>query len=389
MLFLLGMARIAIERRKILCKQTTELFKLIGCFLIPAIISLPSSANFTATLEGIGSLFASAIIGLAILNGFGNDKLRKSQQGVISCLLAIWSLIAIVYAIYSTIAHGSILVQPAGSLLSFITSSRLGRLMTALIPMALWGSIRERKPQGFALLIAAGIAIAATGQRNNLLGYLIGALLLATQVPKKVALQMVSAALASLLIIIPFSSELQIRAKHIVEGVLPSSTASLVTPKNLTTLEKINLITNDRGFIYDASISMFKSNPLSGSGAFAFKEAYPKFANKNDSRIFTKPPGPHQIYLGILSQTGLIGILGLAVAICLLYGYWNACKTSSFMARQAAPYAASLVVMLFPLITQEDFYSGYFASLFLYMSCGLISAAFSIRNSSYEQQEGC
>lgn len=385
LLALLGLACLWSGRLSLPAKHRNTLLILLGCFLIPDLASVPSSIDPSETLEGIGSLLLSIPIGAAMLLGFSTENLRKLQQNSALVLVGAWCLIALTYSIYAVMKFGSI--QPATSALSFFTSSRFGRLLTALLPMALWQPIRDRKPGSILLLIAAGLATVATGQRNNLLSYAIGASLLIIQLPKKTAYRILAIALASVLVTFPLSSELQVRVRQTAQGALSTNTPKNSEPSQLSLLDRINTITNERGYIYDASLKMFAANPATGIGASAFKEAYPLYADKRDSKRFNAPPGPHQIYLGILAQTGILGMAGMALAIGLLIRRWQHYQLNQLSLMQAQPYAASLAVLLFPLITQEDFYSGYFSSLFLYMVCGFFSAGL-LTSTEKTQQTG-
>jgi O-antigen ligase len=355
----------------------TRLFQLLACSAIPAIASLALSVNKSSTLEGIGTILASAFVGLGMLTGLENTQARLIQQRGIAIIVATWILAACIYSAVSIGFHGSI--ETLTPSLSFLTSSRFGRLLTMLMPMALWRPIRERSVGGFGLLIGAGIATILSGQRNNILSYLIGACLLLSQLPRKLAIRLFAAVVAIILCVYPFSTELKTRTRQIVSAIHPATPVAQQEfrqekkTKN-TLLDRFNLISNDRGFIYDAAIKMVRSNPITGTGAFTFKDAYPKFADRRDKQRFTAPPGPHNIYLGTLAQTGIIGLAGLFMTIHLLVRWHLSCRGSKFKHKEANPYSASLIVILFPLITQNDFYSSFFSTTFLYMSCGLLTA---------------
>lgn len=372
-LIVLGIYRLLRRQPNLNRPAFIRLLQLLACSAIPAIASLGLSINKSSTLEGIATIFASTFVGLGMLTGLESKKTRLMQQRGITIIVAAWTVSACIYSAVSIGLHGSIeILNPS---LSFLTSSRFGRILTMLMPLALWKPIREQSIGGFGLLIGAGVATILSGQRNNIFCYLIGACLLLSQLPRKLAIRLFAAVVAVILCAYPFSTELKIRTQQIVSAIQISDASFTQAEMTETTLlNRFNLLSNDRGFIYDAAIKMVHSNPITGTGAFTFKDAYPKFADQKDKQRFSAPPGPHNIYLGMLAQTGIVGLTGLFLTIYLLVRWNLSCKNSKFNYEEASPYYASLIVMLFPLITQNDFYSSFFSATFLYMSCGLLTA---------------
>jgi O-antigen ligase len=376
-LIILGIYRLIKKQPDLNRPAFARLLQLLACSAIPAIVSLGLSINKITTLEGIGTLIASIFVGLGMMTGLENPQTRLMQQRGITIIVAAWTLSACIYGAVSISLHGSIeILTPS---LSFLTSSRFGRILTMLLPVALWRPIREQSLGGFALLAGAGIATILSGQRNNILSYLIGACLLLSQLPRKLALRLAVAVVAIIICAYPFSPELKIRTQQIANAIHISALdgqheSRQAEKQEATLLDRFNLLSNDRGFIYDAAIKMVRSNPITGTGAFTFKDAYPKFADQRDKKRFSAPPGPHNIYLGVLAQTGIVGLVGLFLTIHFLIRWHLSCTSSELNREEANPYSASLIVMLFPLITQNDFYSSFFASTFLYMSCGLLTA---------------
>ena len=152
-----------------------------------------------------------------MLTGLENAKTRLIQQRGIAIIFAALIVSACIYSAVSIGLHGSIeILTPY---LSFLTSSRFGRLLTMLMPMALWRPIRERSIGGFGLLIGAGIATILSGQRNNIFSYLIGACLLLSQLPRKLAIRLFAAVVAVILCAYPFSTELKTRTQQIVSAI--------------------------------------------------------------------------------------------------------------------------------------------------------------------------
>jgi len=384
-LTILGFCRLITRQPPPKTKETKELAKLLLCFLIPAIASLGHSVAVGSTLKFIASLGISAIIGSALLCGLGDKSTRDWQRKAITIIFAFWVTASCIYAATCIAINGQFFtIHPE---LSILTSSLFGRILTMLMPLALWKSVTRRSPAGFALLLASGVASMLTGQRNNVLSYLIGACLLVSQMPRKAAIRWLSACIATLILIYPFSGELNSRTTRMLAtvqrqpGVVLSSARTRsgqpVTNKKdeeKNVVSKLNELSSERGFIYEAALKMTAQNPITGIGAGTFNKAFELFATQKGRSAFATPPGPHNIYVSVIAQTGLIGICGFLIAIGLLIQWHRSSRNDNWRIEEAAPYSASLFVMLFPLITQDDLYSSFWWTMFLYMACGLLGA---------------
>ena len=384
-LTILGFCRLITRQPPPKTKETKELAKLLLCFLIPALASLGHSVAVGSTLKFIASLGISAIIGSALLCGLGDKSSRDWQRKAISIIFAIWVTASCVYAATCIAINGQfVTTYPT---LSILTSSLFGRILTMLMPLALWKLVTRRSPAGFALLLASGVATMLTGQRNNVLCYLLGACLLVNQMPRKAAIRWLAACIATLMLIYPFSGELNSRTTRMLATVqskpgvvmLSARTGSDNTLTNKkdeekSVVSKFNELSSERGFIYEAAIKMTAQSPITGVGAGTFRKAFELFATQKGRSAFATPPGPHNIYVSVIAQTGLMGIGGFLIAISLLIQWHRSSRNDAWRLEEAEPYSASLFVMLFPLITQDDLYSSFWWTMFIYLTCGLLGA---------------
>ena len=163
--------------------------------------------------------------------------------------------------------------------------------------------------------------------------------------------------------------------------VLSSEGTNLAQPKTnkkgeeKTVVGKLNELSSERGYIYEAALKMTAKSPITGVGAGTFRKAFEIFATQQGRDHFgNAPPGPHNIYVSVIAQTGFFGIAGLLFAIILLIQWHRTSRSKAWRLEEAAPHSASLFVMLFPLITQDDLYSSFWWKMFLYMACGLLGA---------------
>jgi len=118
--------------------------------------------------------------------------------------------------------------------------------------------------------------------------------------------------------------------------------------------------------VWTTAARMIADHPINGVGARGFRYAYRQYASPNDPFLRGDQTGAfhaHQIFLEILSETGLIGLLLWLAGAALAWRAWN---WASEQARQrAGPAALALAVTVFPFNTHLAFYSNFWGGIFL------------------------
>jgi len=192
--------------------------------------------------------------------------------------------------------------------------------------------------------------------------------------------------LAAVIITYPFAPELQQRMSWMsTSGAemaasfqrLQNDPADTKASEQL--FESLNRFTSGRGFLIDASLKMIQDRPLTGVGLNAFRPAYPLYAQLTPHGLRDKPTHAHNIYLELTAETGLIGLAGLLLAIGLGWRWFVV--ASPERRALAAPYGATLVVMLFPLTTHTVLLAAFYFSILLMVLGGYLSALFSLNSS--------
>ncbi|NIP49940.1 MAG: O-antigen ligase family protein [Gammaproteobacteria bacterium] len=122
--------------------------------------------------------------------------------------------------------------------------------------------------------------------------------------------------------------------------------------------EKIDQATSHRLPIWKASIAIINDHWVNGIGPRGFRYSYDDYSGENDVWTGRMPAHPHQMYLEILVETGLIGLFGLLSAIGVFYFYIKRfTKISQFF-----PSILCMIVVIFPFNTHMAFYSSYWSS---------------------------
>lgn len=132
-----------------------------------------------------------------------------------------------------------------------------------------------------------------------------------------------------------------------------------------------------RYWIARGALNMIRDNPLNGVGAGGFRYAFPSYAAADDPFINAEPPispyHSHNVWLEILSESGIIGALGLfaMLTIMLVSGIRAPPGTRRIM----LPYALCLLVAYFPFNTHMAIYSSFWSQI-LWWLIGLYCAAY-------------
>jgi O-antigen ligase len=120
-----------------------------------------------------------------------------------------------------------------------------------------------------------------------------------------------------------------------------------------------------RLWIWRGAVNTIEANPLNGVGAGGFRYAFPAYAAEGDPFINADPPinpyHSHQLWLEILSETGIVGALGLFVLLALLLVAGIRAPPSA--RRIMLPYALSLLAAYFPFNSHMAIYSSFWSQI--------------------------
>lgn len=127
--------------------------------------------------------------------------------------------------------------------------------------------------------------------------------------------------------------------------------------------------------IWQTAIHMSASNPINGVGVRGFRYAYPSYAQADDRwvsqtirdgiPIKTGATHPHQLFLELSSETGLLGVaLWLLAAIIVVHAYR---RTNPATRAQAWPFVMAVFILIFPFNTHTAFYSSFWAGVFWWL----------------------
>jgi O-antigen ligase len=351
---------------------------LLLCLVIPGLLSIPTSLAPGKSWGEIAAVALVALAGISVLYGLRTRTDHQWLQTGLVLVIAAWIGDGLLQAITGADLFG--ITPPPGFVTGpFRPNAIFGIILSVLLPLTFWAPLRERNKAGLGLLAGTLIVIVLTGQRNNLLLAALGLIALSTLWSKKTRLIFIAFFATALIAAYPLSPALQERGAQIIEST-PEIATGIFNPsstrgQNFDPLKELNLISSDRGYLFEAGLKMFRSQPWTGIGIGGFKKAYPSFTTETPPRTNIHA---HNIYLEIMAEQGIVGLAGLATAILLCFQWYG--KADRLKQNEAKPYAYTLLIMFFPLATHSSLYRAFYFSLVLLVTSGFLAALFSPAN---------
>jgi O-antigen ligase len=120
-----------------------------------------------------------------------------------------------------------------------------------------------------------------------------------------------------------------------------------------------------RVWIWRGAANMIAANPLNGVGAGGFRYAFRAYAAENDPFINQDPPfeafHSHQLWIEILSESGIVGALGLFILLTLLL--ISGIRAPPAARRMMLPYGMCLLAAYFPFNSHMAIYSSFWSQI--------------------------
>jgi len=329
--------------------------------IVPVGISMISSYNQRATFLTFVGLILFIFIAISIRVGFRSEKSHDDFQKwffwvylffVFDGMLQYFSGHSLFGVTYEAGSNQRLLGASGGDL-------HYGIFLSVLMPMALW-RLCERRPV-FAIGIAMVVVflVAMTGARTSMFFSAMSSTLLFFRFGSKYRL------ISILLVCMAFLASYQV-SPVVKERVL-------VTQVDKFSESQLDQLLSWRLSAWKTGLNMLRSNPITGVGANAFEEAYVEYrVNQHDPFPEGGIYHAHQLYVGLGAETGLLGLLGFLLIIISAYVWWR--KSSDLGKKLAAPYAASLSVIIFPINSQPVLYTLWWFPLVLLLFVGMVSA---------------
>ena len=352
----------------------------IGVFLlawIPILLSLPGAVRPESTMMMSVNHLRFALSGLFILHVLSTPAAHERFLPWCAWLLLFWIADGLLQMGFGRDLFGFAAPQimPGVERINALFGERglvYGTLVTVFCPL-LWEHARRR----WARWALAGVVLATvlislgSGTRSAWIG--IAVLLLAYAVllvihyrrlPLRLTATVLVAAVLTLTTLWFASAQFSARVHNAVDALTRSS-------------ETFTDAIGHRYWIARGALNMIRDNPLNGVGAGGFRYAFPTYAAAGDPFVNAEPPispyHSHNVWLEILSESGIIGALGLFALLTLLLV--SGIRAAPGTRRIMLPYALGLLVAYFPFNTHMAIYSSFWSQI-LWWLIALYCAAY-------------
>lgn len=353
---------------------STLALALFGCYWLPIALSGIGAVEPSKTWATAASVLRYLPFALFIVAGLADSRALRGVLLATAAVMLIWLIDAWVQMVtgfgIAGVAERERLAGIFGA-----DNLKLGPVLATLSPFLLL-ALRSRFGRiglvvGFVILVGP---ILMAGSRAAWLSFALVCAVLLWRETRHVGryLALVAGMLVALVAAGGAAWKFSDRFDHRIER-------SLLALQGTTAA--VDEASAGRLSIWHAAGRMIADHPLTGVGARGFRYAYADHADPGDRFVEadsdTGASHAHQIVLEVLSETGVIGLVGWLLGAALAIRAWRRAGTD---ARELAlAPALALLAMTFPLNTHLAFYSAWWGLLFWWL-LGLFVAALYARD---------
>ena len=226
------------------------------------------------------------------------------------------------------------------------------------------------------LLVLSDILIFITGERTALFNLLLGSLIIIVFIDKWKIIRLFTILISIVCMLVILVSNEKVRDRIITNTLVQTNILNTDQNKNITKDDGILIFSAQHESHYKAAIEMFKDYPLIGIGPKMFRVK----CNEYDDSSYESNHGnklacsthPHNIYMQLLAETGIIGfgmIFGIFIFLCTLlirHMYSKMRNKKKFLSDFQICLIAALIITLWPVIPSNNFFSNWINIIFYF-----------------------
>ncbi len=347
---------------------------LFACYWLPELLSAPLAVapakSWSTVAAGLRFLpfawFAVWALG-------GADRARRLRNAI-ALVVALWLIDAGVQMLTGYGLAGAAEEERISGIFG-AGNLKFGPVLAVLSPFMLFAA-RDRfgRPGLVFALLALLVPVLLAGSRAAWVAYLLVCLVIGWGETRN--LRRFAGALLALALAVGVVAGLALRDSPRFEARIERSLLAFAGGP-----QQLDAALAGRLRIWRVAFLMTRDHPCTGVGVRGFRHAYPRYALPGDDFIDasagTGAAHAHQILLEVLSETGLIGLLGWLLGGALALRGWQRAGPSARRAARAP--ALALLAMTFPLNTHLAFYSAWWG-LFFWWLVALYCGALGLRD---------
>ena len=350
------------QRGKLMQMPAIRLFSLLAlCIWIPMLLSFPDTYSVKKTGGTTLVFFRLYFTGLFVIWALQDEQRVRLLVKLLAGLAAFWVGDALFQAVAGHDLLGFARVPQRLNGVFGETDWTLGIALPILVPFLLL-ALRNKPLLMIGAFIASTVVIILAGSRGGLISYVVvcGLILLSEAHQRAIPiwkLGVTTALLASLGLFAVFQ--------------MPGAQARLDQTMLLFSDDEvlIDRALSNRWTLWKTAANMIEAHPVNGVGVRGFRFAYPEYAQPGDTMVnpdkktgqITGAAYAHQIVLEVLSEAGIIGLIGLLIFYVALIRAWL--RADGYAKKVALPFALAALAWLFPLNTHTAFYSSQWSQL--------------------------
>ena len=350
------------QRGKLMQMPAVRLYSLLAlCIWIPMLLSFPDTYSVRKTGGTVLVFFRLYFTGLFVIWALQDQARIKLLVKLLAGLAAFWIGDALFQAVAGRDLLGFAYVPQRLNGVFGETDWTLGIALPILVPFLLL-ALRSKPLWMIAAFIASAIVIIMAGSRGGLVGYVLVCGLILLYEARQRAIHLWKVGLVSVIVA---SLGLAAVFQHPDVRARMDQTLLLFSGDEIL----IDRALSNRWTLWKTAGRMIEAHPVNGVGVRAFRFAYPEYAQPGDIMVnpdkqtgqITGAAYAHQIVLEVLSEAGVIGLIGLLIFYAALIRAWLRAETNA--KKIALPFALAALAWLFPLNTHTAFYSSQWSQL--------------------------
>lgn len=372
---------IAFRQRKALSQMPAmRLFSLLAlCIWIPMLLSFPDTYSVHKTGGSVIVFARLYLSGVFVIWTLQSTERTILLAKLLAGLGAFWVVDALFQAAVGRDLLGFAQTPQRLNGVFGETDWTLGVALPVMAPF-LFLSVRKKPLWMATVFLATSFVVAMTGSRGGWVSYAVvcGMILLFEARQRAIPLWkmgVTTTLVAALGLVAVFQ--------------LPGARARLDQTMLLFSGDEvlIDRALSNRWTLWKVAARMIEAHPVNGVGIRGFRFAYPDYAKPGDTMVnpdkitgqITGAAYAHQIILEVLSEAGIIGLIGLLIFYAALIRAWLRAETGA--KKIALPFALAALAWLFPLNTHTAFYSSQWSQL-IWLLLALYCASLLNRQSS-------